>query len=88
MQCETNCECGIETDFYDEMERKLMVMTFWAHKEVLFDKIKERIENEEGEKLEKIASLLVDAWKNKIESGKETERKQEDFSEKLREAFE
>lgn len=88
MQCETNCECGTETDFYDEMERRLMAMTFWAHKEVLFDKIKERIEKEEGEKLEKIASLLVDAWKNKIETNKESEKSQEDFSEKLREAFE
>ena len=79
--------CDFE-NMYDEMERKLMAMTFWAHKEVLFDKIKERIEKEEGEKLEKIAILLVDAWKNKIEAGKENERKQEDFSEKLKEAFE
>lgn len=82
-------ECvGCSEDVYDVMEQKLMAMTFWAHKEVLFDKIKERIEKEEGAKLEKIAELLVDAWKNKIETKKEVEKKQDNFSDKLRDVFE
>ena len=79
---------GCSEDVYDAMEQKLMAMTFWAHKEVLFDKIKEKIAKEEGAKLEKIAELLVEAWKNKIGTKKETEKQQDDFSEKLREAFE
>ena len=41
------CESG---DIYDAMESRLMQMTFWAHKTVLFEKIKQKIEEQEGEK--------------------------------------
>ncbi|HLC76572.1 MAG TPA: hypothetical protein VJH04_00035 [archaeon] len=83
MQCETSCECD-SGDYYDFLEKKLMAMTFWAHKQVLFDKIKEKIAKEEGEKLDRIAELLVSEWK----SNAVAEKQQEDFSEKLRELFE
>lgn len=64
-----------------------MQMTFFAHKEVLFEKIKEQIEKKEGKKLETIAELLVDASKEQVNATKQIGRKQDEFSEKIREAF-
>ncbi len=76
------CETEGGEDF---LERKLMAMAFWAHKEVLFDKIKQKVEKEEGEKLEKLADIIVEAWKSKVEGKKHAEKNYEDFSEKVRE---
>ncbi len=45
--CAANCSCD-SRDFYDVMESRLMQMTFWAHKAVLFEKIKQEIEKQEG----------------------------------------
>ena len=79
--------CG-DADFYDVMESRLIQMTFWAHKEVLYEKIKQKIEAEEGEKLEKIAELLIEASKSRMQSSKEFSKKQDALREKLREHFE
>lgn len=81
-------QCGCDVDFYDVVEQRLMQMTFWAHKEVLFEKIKDKIEKEEGAKLEKIADLLVSASKEKADKRQESEKKQDELSGKLREIFE
>ena len=72
----------------DYLERKLMSMAFWAHKEALFDKIKEKVEQQEGEKLEKLSEIIVDAWKSRIEGRKRDEKSYEDFSEKVKELLE
>ncbi len=87
--CSTeNCGCGPPADMYDVMESRLMQMTFWAHKEVLFDKIKQKIEKEQGEKLEKIAELLVEASKNKWKTSQEAEKRHDELRGKLKDAFE
>lgn len=83
--CESNCK---EMDFYDVMESRLMQMTFFAHKEVLYDKIKEQIEKQEGAKLEKIAELLVEASQVKMKSETELSKKRDELQEKIREHFE
>ena len=82
--CIENCE---KEDMYDLMEHRLMQMTFWAHKEVLFEKIKQKIEQQEGEKLEKIAELLVEASRNKMKRAQEADAKTEEIKDKLREAL-
>ena len=83
--CTTTCETG---DFYDVMESRLMQMTFWAHKEVLYEKIKQQIEKQEGKKLEKIAELLVEASNSKLKTEREAEKKDDELMEKLKETFE
>jgi hypothetical protein len=77
---EKNCGCE-EMDFYEVMERKLIGMTFWARKQILFDKIRERVEKEEGQKLDKLVDLVVEASKSK---GK----KHEELRESLKKTFE
>ena len=72
----------------DEMENRLMQLTFWAHKTVLFEKIKQQIEKEEGKNLEKMAEILVQELKNRVEAGKNTEKSQGEFQEKLRDVME
>ncbi len=83
--CIENCE---KEDMYDLMEHRLMQMTFWAHKEVLFEKIKQKIEQQEGEKLEKIAELLVEASRNKMKRAQEADAKSGEMREKLKDALE
>ncbi len=85
--CNTE-SCDREEDFYDVMERRLMWMTMMAHKAVLFEKIKQKIEEQEGAKLEKIAGLLVEASKAREENEKQSSRQIEDFKEKFKELFE
>ena len=85
--CVENCNCS-SNDFYDAMESRLMQMTYWAHKTVLFEKIKQEIEKQEGAKLEKIAKLLVEASQNRWKTEKELEEKSEELKEQLKDAFE
>lgn len=86
--CVENCGCGSEgADFYEVMESKLMQMTFWAHKEVLFEKIKDKIKEEEGDKLDKIADLLVEASNSKWKSRQEAEKERGELRGKLKDAF-
>ncbi|MBI2971824.1 MAG: hypothetical protein HYY37_05385 [Candidatus Aenigmarchaeota archaeon] len=80
--------CMAEADFYDEMESRLMQMTLWAHKAVLFEKIKQKIEQQEGGKLDTIAELLVEASRNRLESERALEKSRDTFKEKLKETFE
>ncbi len=83
--------CGPDSgqpDFYDFLESRLMFMSHLAHKSVLFEKIKKRIEQEEGDKLDKIAELLVQASKEKWESDIESDKKQDELRNRLRETFE
>jgi hypothetical protein len=90
--CETGgCGCGEKNcncDFYKFMEQKLMQMTFWAHKEVLFEKIKQKITETEGEKLDKIADLLVDAGKDKLKAKKDATVKKDELRKNLKDLFE
>lgn len=85
---EALCIGKCEEDFYDALEHRLMTMTFWAHKEVLFEKIKQEIEKQEGKKLEEIAKLLIDASRLRKERMLESEKKDEELREKLKEALE
>ena len=80
-----SCECG---DFYESMEGRLMQMAFLAHKSVLFDKIRERVEKEQGGRLDKIADLVVEASRNKFKTVQEIEKKRAELREKLKEVFE
>lgn len=90
---EQNCECGSEgcacetMDFYDIMESRLMAMAFGAHKSILFDKIRERIEKTDGAKLDALADLLVEASRNKWKTEQEIEKKRAELREKLKEIF-
>ena len=85
--CVENCNCSSDS-FYDLMESTLMKATFWAHRQVLFEKIKQKIEQQEGEKLDKIAELLVEASQNRWKNAQEAQRNQEELKERLKETFE
>ena len=74
-------------DVFDAVESRLMLMTYCAHRELLYEKIKERLEKEEGAKLDKIAELLVEASRNRWRSRQEFERKDDELKDKLGEAF-
>lgn len=92
-ECGDNCNCGSGScscesmDFYDVMESKLMGMAFFAHKSALFERIKQRIEKQDGEKLDKIADLVVEATRNKFKTEQEAEKKHAELREKLKEVF-
>ena len=81
-------ECGCDEGFYDAMESRLMQMTFMAHKAVLFEKIRERIEKEEGEKLDRIAELLVEASQKGQQSDIESAKQSDELRRKLKETYE
>ena len=74
-------------DAYDAMAERLVNMTFWAHKAVLLDKLKQRIEEQDGKKLDELVELLLDISKSEKESDKESEQKHEELREKLRATF-
>lgn len=81
-----SCGCGAG-DRYDLLEGRLMQMAFWAHKAVLFEKLKERIEKEDGQKMDQIVGLILDATKDTAEGRKEAEKKREELRKRIGEAF-
>ena len=83
-----NCCSEEKIDFYDMMERKLMAMTFWAHKQILFEKIKQKIEKTEGQKLDKLVDLVVEASKDEWKTDKEIDKKRKELKNKIKETFE
>lgn len=87
MQYTCNAEGCCTEEVYDIMEHRLMQMAMMAHREVLFDKIKERIEKQEGEKLEKIAELLVESSRNSINSQINRHEKKKELSDRIRDIF-
>lgn len=93
--CEArSCECGSENcgcgsgDFYEAMQAKLINMAVFAHKSALFDRIRSRVEKVEGDKLDRIAELVVEAALGKFKDAQEAERKGEELRAKLRETME
>jgi hypothetical protein len=83
-----NCKCNIEAmDRYDYLEERLLQMTFMAHQKVLMDKIKAKIEKEEGQKLDKLADLLIQTSKAEIEQVKGAEKKRDELKDKLKDYF-
>ncbi|MBI4017395.1 MAG: hypothetical protein HY366_00425 [Candidatus Aenigmarchaeota archaeon] len=81
------CASECEGDFYDAVESRLTWLTMAAHKQLLFEKIKERVESKEGKKLDRIADLLVEASDAEWANEKDAERKREELREKIRETF-
>lgn len=87
-QYEQDCGCGMESrDRYDIMEQRLMQMTFWAHKAALFERIKQKIEKEEGKELDKLADLLIANSKEAAANNKVAQQKSEELRNKLQEIF-
>lgn len=90
--CEAqSCGCGSEgcsCDFYEGFESRLMQMALFAHKSALFERIRERIEKQEGEKLDKIADLVVETAMGRFKDAQEAERKRQEIRDKLREMME
>jgi hypothetical protein len=85
---ENNCNCSVEPrDKYDYLEDKLLQMTFWAHQKVLMDKIKAKIEKEEGAKLDRLADLLIQTSKAETEHEKGSEKKRDELRNKLKDYF-
>lgn len=76
----------VERDF-SPIESSLMHMTLMAHKEVLYEKIKEQIQKQEGAKLETIAALLVEASQARWKAQHELDRNEDELGDKLRDAW-
>lgn len=85
--CSVAGERNGQRDEYDFLEGKLLQMTFWAHREALYERIKKKIEKENGEKLDKIADLLIDVSKEDWESDRGSEKKHQELKKKLQEVF-
>lgn len=82
------CGCNVEAqNGYDIMEQRLMQMTFWAHKTVLFEKLKERIGKQEGENLDRLVDLLIANSKAQAQSSKAAAQKSRELKDALKEAF-
>jgi uncharacterized protein (DUF305 family) len=83
-----SCGCGVEArDRYDLMEQRFMQMTFWAHKAALFDKLKEKIEKQEGKELDQLADLLIANSKEEAKSSKAAFEKSQQLRNKIQEIF-
>lgn len=88
---ESGCSCGsgsCNCDFYEAMEAKLIGMVFFAQKSALFDRIRERVEKEDGAKLDRIADLVVEAARSDFKDHQEAEKKRAELRERIRETFE
>ena len=81
------CQCGESMDRYDFLEAKLMHMTYWAHQQLLMEKLKEKIEKEEGTKLDKLADLLLQTSKTEMEEAKVTDKKREELRNRIKDYF-
>ena len=81
------CGESCEESAYDAMESEMARMTLLAHKAALFERIKQKIEQEEGEKLDKIAALLVGESRSRMKEEREADKEYEEFRAKLRYAF-
>lgn len=79
--CASDCSC----DFYEAMQERLMQMALFAHKSALFERIKSRIEKTEGERLDKVAGLVVEASLGKFKDAQDSEKKKEELRQRLRE---
>ena len=85
---ECGCGCSIGArDEYGLLEGRLMQMAFWAHKAVLFEKLKERIAKADGQKMDQIADLILDATKDTAEGRKDAQAKREELRKRINEAF-
>jgi len=82
-----NCECG-SGDFYETMQDKLVEMAVVAHKSALFDRIRSRIEKVDGEKLDRIAELVVETALGKYKDAQEAAKKSEELRSRLKEIME
>ena len=80
--CSDSC-CGE----YEALEERLVYMTMLAHKQALFDRIKQKIEQEEGEKLDRLAGLLVEASRKARKGAKDSEKLMEDLKDGIVEVF-
>ncbi|HLC46086.1 MAG TPA: hypothetical protein VJI67_04400 [archaeon] len=83
-----NCGPYHESNAYDVMERRMRYLTMAAYKEILYDKIKQKLERDEGKKIEELASLLVETSKDKLRDRSDLREKREKLRSKLRETFE
>lgn len=81
------CAAECNDDVYDVIEDRLMRMSFWAHKEVLYEKIKDRIKKEEGDNLDQIAGLLIEASKDEMKGEQEMKTKRNELRDRLKNAF-
>ena len=79
--------CSDYGDFYDAMAERMVQMTFWAHKAVLLEKLKQKIEEQDGKKLDELVDLLLEVSKSEQKSDKELEQKHEELREKIKETF-
>ena len=61
-------------DEYHIMETTLKRITMLAHQAVLFEKIKQKINEEEGDRIEKIAEILVNGSRNYVRPESELDR--------------
>jgi len=89
---EGNCGCGSECrsscgDFQEVMEQKLIGITMAAHKSVIFDKLVKKIEEKQGEKLDELAEVLVNASIEHHKSQQDASEKHDELRKKLKEIF-
>jgi len=86
------CSCGSggcsSGDFYSDLEDRLVGMAYWAQKKALFERIKQRVEKEDGARLDKIADIVMEMSRMDSRNSQEMAKKRDELHDRLREIFE
>ncbi|MEM3086499.1 MAG: hypothetical protein QXO51_01365 [Halobacteria archaeon] len=67
----------------DAAEARLLPFAHWARRELLYEKIRARVERDEGQRLADIADAVVEAAKAARAGERDAERKREELRKKL-----
>jgi hypothetical protein len=67
--------------------KRMMALAFSAGEELLKEKMKENLEKKAGERLDRVADVLVDAMIEKYRKVRECRKEEEELRQQLEEAF-
>lgn len=86
--CSVTLDCTPRGDPVDAAEARLLPLAHWARRELLYDKIRARVERDEGQRLAEIADAVVEAAKAARAGERDIEKKREELRRKLQAFFE
>ena len=78
-RCETECGSEMQCSYESREVDYARTLAFWVKKEILKDKVKQRMETKYGKKLDKIADLIVEIVTEKAKNAKELGNKGEEL---------
>ncbi len=85
--CSVTLDCA-PSDAIDAAEARLLPLAHWARRELLYEKIRARVERDEGQRLAETADAVVEAAKATRAGERDAERKREELRKRLKAFFE